>query len=79
MQVNLDDLTLGDLEAIERETGKTLGELFPGGNPTAVGMVALVWATNRASNPDYTFDDARKVKFSDFTVDDDPDPTPAAG
>lgn len=73
MSINIDvnDLTLGEVEFFEEESGLTLADLQSGAMTTKA-VTALVCAVKRRENPDYTMDDARKVKLSEFNVGMDP-------
>ena len=81
MQIDLDQLRLRDLLDIEKQTGKTFGQLFPqDGSFTAEGIVAFVWAMGRRDNPEFSWNDALDVKFSDLdeAMSNGQRPTPAA-
>lgn len=91
MKLNLDPdaLTFGDLEDYENLTGVPLMSIFgedKEGNPLerlpAKQVVALVWICGRSENPDFTYEDARKVPITSIEVDDtkkEPDPTEGSG
>lgn len=67
MQVNFDDLTIGDLEDIEAYTGKLVEEIN-WEKPPKKAIVALLFALEKKKNPDFTIEDARKLKPSDLTA-----------
>lgn len=75
MKIDIERLTLGDLEAIEEASGKPLGELYKRGQPTAALLVGAVYAGMRRDNPDVTWEDAKNVRFDELDMDDDADPT----
>lgn len=69
----IDDFELGELEWLEEELDCTLDELNPSSMKAAVRFVYLI---KRRDNPEFTMDDARKLKVSVFA---DPEPeAPAA-
>ena len=81
-----DSLTVGELEDFAEVAGMEFSEASyvvevedgKGGTTTArrmkaKGLVALVYVLQRRTNPDFTLEDARKVKMADFNV-----PTSAA-
>ncbi len=73
----IDDFELGELEWIEDELGCTLDEVDPHSMKAAVRFVYLI---KRRDDPDFTLDDARKLKVSVFADPEDAraDETPAA-
>lgn len=78
MEIVLDvnQLTVGDVEDIEDICGKPFEELnFD--NPSAKLMKAIIFITGRRDNPEFTLDDARRVRLADVTLkESEPDPTP---
>lgn len=66
--VKLDDLTIGDLDTVEDISGATLDDIQEG-NIRAKTVAALVFVTQRHANPDYTLEDALKVRIADVDVD----------
>lgn len=91
MKIALDPnaLSFGDLEDFETATGEglmeTFGKVGEDGNLQGLKiktMVALVWVCGRQENPDFTLDDARKVRLNDLEIDvvgEAADPTPGDG
>jgi hypothetical protein len=78
LTIDVNDLTLGEVEFFETESGLSFDELAAGRTNTRA-IIALVTITERRRNPDYTADDARKVKLGDITVKGpDEDPTKPA-
>lgn len=81
LDIDINDLTLGDLEDIEGVVGSEAMRLLMRGEVTPKGMVALVWVAKRQTDPGFSLDDARKVQLSAFTFDTNGsglDPTDAA-
>lgn len=86
MKIRLDPkaLTLGDLEDFETATGEGLMETFEkidkAGTFTSLrarSVSALIWVCARQDNPDFTLDDARKVRVDELEIEevDEADPT----
>ena len=71
IRIDVNDLTLGEVEFFEQESGLSLGDLQEG-RMTAKAVTALVCLVKRRDEPDFTMDDARKVKLSEFDVTADP-------
>lgn len=82
---NEDDLTLADLEDIEDYARMPFTGLEVDGDGNASlparMLTALVWVTQRHENPDFTVEDARRVRVSEIEVpsQNGVDPTMAAG
>jgi hypothetical protein len=57
---DLDDLELGELEALEDFMGAPIGELSLG---SVKATIYLVYLIKRRENPEYTLDNARGEKF----------------
>ena len=83
MTVNIDELTLGELEEFEEATDLRL----VGGDLDKMPMKALVYLVylaQRKADPAYTLEDARSLKMGDIEImggtpieDEEPDPTSA--
>lgn len=87
LRFSVDSITVGDMEDIEEATGKPFGEIINQLTSTngslsvpVKTLKALVWIIYRQEHPDFTLDDARKIKVSELElVLTEPDPTEAAG
>lgn len=67
--IDLELLTLGDIEEIEDAIGvETLREVFKG-NVSAKAMVHLAHIMKRKSDPGFTLDQARRLPLTAFTLD----------
>jgi hypothetical protein len=62
INLNMDDLTLGELEELESTVGLPISKM---GDGSAKSIVALIWITERRDNPDFTLEDARKIRIGD--------------
>jgi len=71
MKINIEDLTIGELETIEEVCGCSLDKLdFE--HPTAKLMLAIVYVAGRRENPDFSLDDARQVRLTEVELTADP-------
>jgi len=65
----IDDFELGELEWIEEEMDCPLDEISMSSMKAAVRFVYVI---KRRDDPDFTLDDARKLKISIFAAPDEP-------
>lgn len=64
-----DDLTIGDLEDFEEIVGASIDDAFQDGKSVSTKTLkAVVFITKRRDNPDFTLEDARKVKVSELVL-----------
>ena len=63
LKVNADDLTLGEIELIEEVSGSPIGYMGQENKPQGKIMVAIAYVMGLRDNPDYTLDDARKMRI----------------
>jgi len=77
--LDVDQLTIGDVEDIEEICGKSFEELnFD--KPSARLLKAIVYVNGRKTNPNFTLEDARQVHLNEVTVKgQEPDPTEGGG
>lgn len=70
-----DDLELGEMEELEELMGKNIQEVFRelSGGASAKLMRGVAFILGRRADPDYTMDDARKVKLGQISPADDDD------
>ncbi len=78
LRLDVEDLTLGEIEELEDLTGKPMSALFPAGGMTAVGMRGALFMLRRRDEPTIDWDDFRGVTIRQV-ADGRPDPTEAAG
>lgn len=69
--LNVEDLTLGEIEEMEQAAGLKLSEL---GNGSAKATIALIWISQRRLDPAFTLEDARALKVAELEF---ADPTAA--
>lgn len=69
--LNVDDLTLGEIEEMEQAAGIKLPEL---GSGSAKATIALIWISQRRIDPAFTLEDARALKVTELEF---ADPTAA--
>jgi hypothetical protein len=73
LELDINDLTLGDLEKLEEACGRPAGKViadFEKGNIVAKDLTALVWVFKSRTDPEFTLDDARSIKLTDLDGDD---------
>lgn len=65
LNIDLNDLTLGDLEDFEKHSGIPFAQLDSTKREDLPlsALIALVWITKRRANPDYTYEDARNTSI----------------
>ena len=68
VQIDLDDLTLGEMEEVEQIVGVPFGEAFEDTTLSAKALLALVYVVKRRENPNFTLDQARNFRLSDLQV-----------
>lgn len=74
LDLNVDDLSLGDCMDLEEITGEPAFATFAAaqtGGMTAKAMAALVWVTKRKTDPTFTFKDAKAIRVSSLGSEDD--------
>lgn len=83
--LNFDEWTMGDVERLEAAAGMSLSaigaELRTGDLPARL-FTSLIYASEIRTNPDFTLEDARTVRWGDFTLEAAPAPLedpPGAG
>ena len=72
----LQDLELGEVEEIEELSGVSFAAISQGGPATFKVVRALIYVLKHRDDPDYTFEDTRRVKLTE--VNEILNPTPAA-
>jgi hypothetical protein len=72
----LDDLTLGELEALEDHMGLPIGQIDLN---SARAMRFLVWLLKHREDPAFTMEQAGDVKITDLISDEADDNPPAEG
>ena len=79
LTINIDDLTVGDIEDFEAACGLDFFSLVKAGGKLDIpirALAPLIWITERKSNPEFTLADARSVKMTEIEA---PDPPAVAG
>lgn len=70
LTLNLDDLTLGDIEDLEEASGMSYDDISKhikdGANPPLKLAKALLWVAARHQDATTTLDDIRNVKLTDL-------------
>jgi len=78
--LDIEQMTLADLEFFEEQSGLSIEDLSQG-RFTTKAILALITIDRRRTDPAYTMDDARKLKFGEveFAAAADPTAGEAAG
>lgn len=79
LKVDLNRMTLGELEEIEERTGLTIGEISQraagqGGGPSARLLRALAFVAMRRDDPSVTWESTGDLAVEDFVGADEVDP-----
>jgi hypothetical protein len=75
MEINLDDLTIGEVIEIEEITGMAMDAMQDAAVPKGRMLQAMAYISRKRTDPDFTLEDALNLKLS---VDGDEDPTDAS-
>lgn len=67
IRLDINDLTLGEIEEFEELTGTTVGSIKEG-SFTAKQMRAAVWLALRKDNPEMTFDDTKDLTLRELNI-----------
>lgn len=82
LNIDLTELTLGDMEEVESIIEAPWSEVFTtdGRVSGTRAFIALAYVFKRKTEPDFTLEDARAIKLDDLNLGSEaPDPTDAAG
>lgn len=77
LTIDVETMTLGEVEDFEELSGLSIMDLAEG-KRTAKALSVLVYLQERRTNPEYTIEDARKLRIAAIDIGPAPDPTPAA-
>lgn len=78
LEINYDEITLGEVEDVERLAERSFQEIaeeITAGKPCAKTLIALVYVIKRRTDPEYTIEQARSVQVKALR---DPDAVPDA-
>lgn len=64
IELNLEKLTLREMEDFETASGMAIGDVGSGKSMSARALRALVWIAQRRADPAFTFEDAGDVEVS---------------
>ncbi|HKE67385.1 MAG TPA: hypothetical protein VKB59_22490 [Micromonosporaceae bacterium] len=67
LKVDLQDLTLGELDEIDEVLDRPLAELM-GGKGQFRAMAAAAWIVKRRTDPAFTLEDARALRMGDMEL-----------
>jgi len=68
IEIDLDQLDLGEVDFIEHESGLTINDLAAGKMTTRALMAVVVVQERKKGNADYSMADAAKLKVSEIEV-----------
>lgn len=60
--LDLDAMTLGELEAIEDIAGADAAKAMMSGQMSAKALIAVAYVVKRRTNPEFTLEDAKALK-----------------
>lgn len=79
--LDVDEMTLGELEELEALAGCTIEDIMQG-ERSVRSMIAIIFILRRRDNPAFTLEDAKRVKMSELELVDGADvedpPVPSA-
>lgn len=78
LEIDLEDLTVGEIEIIEDVIGGPIDRAFLEGAPKGKALRALGYVVRRRTNPEFTLEDAGNLKIR-LAETPEADPTSAAG
>lgn len=69
LALDVEALTIGDLEDFQDVTGKSLGDVLGEGHGGDMKVLkAIVWIAKRQQDPTTTLDDVRSIRFADLSL-----------
>jgi hypothetical protein len=63
--MDFDEITLGEIEEIEEFADASLSEIGDDSKTATKLRIGLAWILKRRENPNFTIDDAKKMKMSE--------------
>ncbi len=69
--LDLDRMTLGELELIEEVAGADAAQLMMSGRMTAKALIAVAYVVKRRDDPAFTLEDAKAMKVAALKQPDD--------
>ena len=72
LDVDISELTVGEIIEIEELTGMPLDALGPADKPKGKMLAALAFVSKRRENPKFTWEDALELKITTSQTDVDP-------
>lgn len=83
IKIDFSAFSLGEIEEFEGAGGITFEKAVESADTNKMlptkALIAAVWITQRRDDPNYTLDDARSVKLTDFSEPEPPNPPTDAG
>lgn len=73
--MNLETMTLGEIEEIENLVGRSIEELFADGQPKGRALRVLYYVAKKKQDPNYKFEDTENVTQAEaLKILEEPDP-----
>lgn len=72
ISIDIDDLTVGEIEEIEDILETSFDSLSKEGAKKGKFMRAIAWVSVRRTNPDFTWEDAGNIRIRDITGEERP-------
>lgn len=68
LRIDPDELTLDEIEELETILGGGIDGIFNQGSPKGHALKALIWIISKRDNPDFTLEDAGKLRLADIDL-----------
>lgn len=68
--LDVNDLTMGEVEELEEATGQSLSDL---GSGSAKSIIGLIWISQKRIDPTFTLQDARALKITELKFSKNPE------
>ncbi len=65
MNIDIDALTLAEVEEIELISGVSIDEILKRGTPKGRALKAIIYVFAKRTNPNYTIEEAGKLEFQE--------------
>lgn len=79
LDIDVNSLTLGEIEVIEEKTGRSIDEAFKSGAPRARLLRAIAFVVRRRTDPSFRWEDTESLTLSDVGLtSEDVDPIDAS-
>ena len=66
--LDLDNMTLGEIQTLEELTDMSIDDLFADGKPRGKAMRAIAFIVKRRTDKNYTFEETDSITMNDFDM-----------